>query len=157
MTDTEANATTIVEFFRAFASHDPDSIVACYHPEAVFEDPVFGRLSRTELETMWRMLCERGKNSNVMLDRHSATAGAGNAQWTAVYTFGAAGRPVRNVVTSEFRFRDGKIVDQKDRFDLWRWTRMALGATGLLLGWTPLVQNSVRRKARTSLQRYARA
>lgn len=157
VTDTEANAAAIVEFFRAFAAHEADGMVACYHPDASFEDPVFGRLSRPELEHMWYMLCERGKDSQITLERHSATAEAGSAQWTAVYTFGATGRTVRNVVASTFRFRDGKIVEQTDRFDLWRWTRMALGVTGQLLGWTPHLQSSVRHKARSALQRYVRA
>lgn len=151
------NEATIVEFYRAFGERSAPGMVACYHADARFTDPVFGLLSQPELEAMWHMLCERGKDLNVTLDHHTATEREGSAKWTAVYTFSATGRVVRNVVTSRFRFRDGKIFEQIDSFDLWRWTSMALGPAGRLLGWTPLVQNSVRRKARASLDRYTQS
>lgn len=157
MAESAKNEATIIEFFRAFDERNASGMVACYHARATFEDPVFDRLTRVELETMWRMLCERGKDLKVTLDQRSADATTGSATWTAVYTFGGTGRLVRNVVQSRFRFLDGLIVEQRDTFDLWRWTRMALGLPGALLGWTPLLQNSVRRKARASLTRYAGA
>ena len=47
----------------------------------------------------------------------------------------------------------GKIVRHIDRFDFWRWSRMALGPAGLLLGWTPLLHKKVQAKARAQ-QRY---
>ena len=50
-----------------------------------------------------------------------------------------------------FRFRDGLIVEHRDRFDFWRWSRQALGAPGLLLGWTPMLRNKVRAQAATKL------
>ncbi len=37
---------------------------------------------------------------------------------------------------------------------LYRWTRMALGLPGLLLGWSPLLQNKVRRQAGESLAKF---
>jgi ketosteroid isomerase-like protein len=157
MNPTQRNEATIIEFYRAFSERDAPSMVACYDGAATFRDPVFGSLARADLETMWRMLCERGKDLKVTMTHHSATETSGRAEWVAVYTFSATGRLVRNAVSSEFRFRDGAIVEQEDTFDLWLWTRMALGATGCLLGWTPFVQNSVKRKARASLDHYARS
>lgn len=148
------NEATIVKLFRAFGDRDAAAMVECYHPEATFQDPVFGTLSRTDLETMWRMLCERGKDLKITLERHSVNDSTGKAEWVALYTFSATGRPVRNVVTSQFEFKQGLVFTQKDSFDFWKWTRMALGVSGQLLGWTPLVQNSVRRKALESLDRY---
>ena len=58
------------------------------------------------------------------------------------------GRPVHNVIDSRFTFRDGKIATHADTFDLWRWSRMALGLKGALLGWTPFVQKAIRSEAR---------
>ena len=46
---------------------------------------------------------------------------------------------------------DGRIVRHQDTFDLWRWSRMALGAKGAALGWTPLVKKAIRAQARKSL------
>lgn len=148
------NEASIVKFYRAFSARDANGMVECYHPNATFQDPVFGTLSRAELETMWRMLCERGKDLQITLEHHTATDTTGVAEWVALYTFSATGRLVRNVVRSQLEFKDGLIFAQKDDFDFWKWTRMALGVSGQLLGWSPLVQNSVRRKARESLDRY---
>jgi hypothetical protein len=62
---------------------------------------------------------------------------------------------VVNDVRATFRFAsDGRIAEHADRFDLWRWTRQALGASGLLLGWCPLVQGPVRKQAAASLDAF---
>jgi hypothetical protein len=46
------------------------------------------------------------------------------------------------------------IVSHHDSFDFWRWSRQALGAPGLLLGWSPVLRNQVRKQANTSLRKY---
>jgi hypothetical protein len=58
------------------------------------------------------------------------------------------GRTVVNDIQARFVFRDGKICEHHDHFDLWRWSRQALGTQGPLLGWTPLVQNAIRAQAK---------
>lgn len=154
MTSQKTNDDVIVRLFGAFSQRDPKAMLECYHPDAHFEDPVFGKLSQAEINTMWTMLCERGKDLRIELLAHQADETSGSAEWAATYTFSATGRLVRNVVQSQFRFADGLIVEQKDSFDLWKWTRMALGAPGRILGWTPLVQGKVRRNARASLDAF---
>ena len=59
-------------------------------------------------------------------------------------------------LAASFEFRDGKIVKHADCFDLYRWSRQALGPAGLLLGWTPLLQNKVRAMAAKGLADYQR-
>ncbi|MGH8481769.1 MAG: nuclear transport factor 2 family protein, partial [Nevskiaceae bacterium] len=59
-----------------------------------------------------------------------------------------------NVIDASFEFRDGKIVRHTDRFDLYRWSRQALGPAGVLLGWTPLLQSKVRAMAAKGLEEY---
>jgi hypothetical protein len=61
---------------------------------------------------------------------------------------------VVNDIRATFRFRDGLIADHRDVFDFHRWARQALGPSGLLLGWTPIVRNAVRRKARANLDAF---
>jgi hypothetical protein len=80
----------------------------------------------------------------------------GRAHWEAWYTFSSTGRKVHNVIDARFQFRDGKIVRHDDRFDFWRWSRQALGPAGWLLGWTPLLQKAVRKKALAGLDAYER-
>jgi hypothetical protein len=48
-------------------------------------------------------------------------------------------------------FKNGKIVRHRDQFNLWKWARQALGLKGLLLGWTPFLQNAVRAQAAKGL------
>jgi len=62
-----------------------------------------------------------------------------------------------NDVRATFEFSaDGKIAEHTDDFSFWRWSRQALGAPGLLLGWTPLLRRATQRKARASLDQFLR-
>jgi hypothetical protein len=61
---------------------------------------------------------------------------------------------VINDIHASFIFRDGKIVRHVDQFDLWRWSRQALGTKGLLLGWTPLVRSAVQKQAAKGLAQF---
>lgn len=103
---------------------------------------------------MWHMLCEGGKDLAVTFSDVEADEATGRAHWEARYTFSTTGRKVHNIIDAWFRFKDGLIIEHRDHFDFWRWSRMALGPTGLLLGWTPLVQNRVRRTARGRLEKF---
>jgi hypothetical protein len=76
---------------------------------------------------------------------------SGRAHWDARYTFSKTGRSVLNRIDASFMFKGGKIVRHVDRFPFWRWSRQALGATGLVLGWTPIVRRAVRREAALQL------
>lgn len=147
------NEQLIHRFYEAFAKCDGEAMAACYAPDATFSDPVFPGLKGPEVGGMWRMLCERGKD---LVIRHSDVAAddtTGRAHWDADYTF-STGRMVNNRIDATFTFQDGLIQTHTDVFDLWAWTRMALGPTGLLLGWTPMVQNKVRGQARVGLERW---
>lgn len=138
-------------FYQAFARRDAAAMVAEYHPEVVFSDPAFGELDAAHVRAMWRMLCERGKDLVVEHSGVAVDGDSGRAHWEAHYTFSGTGRKVHNVIDATFRFADGKIIRHDDRFDMWRWTRMALGPVGTLLGWTPIVKGGVRRKANAQL------
>ena len=151
---TQANLDLIDRFYAAFARHDGDAMAACYSADATFADPVFTDLSGQEPGAMWRMLTARSNDLQVEVVERAAAGDTGSAHWIARYTFGQTGRPVVNDVHSTFRFKDGLIAEQHDDFDLYRWTRQALGPMGVTLGWTPMVQGGVRRKARAGLDQF---
>lgn len=146
-----ANAALIERFYGAFGRRDHATMAACYAPDARFSDPAFGELRGAEVAAMWRMLCESAEDLAISCSDVSADAERGSAHWQADYTFTATGRPVHNEIDASFRFADGLIAEHDDRFSIWRWSRQALGTTGLLLGWTPLVGVQVRRQARARL------
>jgi ketosteroid isomerase-like protein len=146
-----AHAALIEAFYAALGRRDADAMVACYAPDACFSDPVFPDLDAAGAAAMWRMLCSRGKDLEVVATGISADATTGRAHWVATYTYSATGKHVENRIDATFAFRDGRIARHQDRFDLYRWARQALGLKGALLGWLPPVQNAIRRQAAATL------
>ncbi len=55
----------IESFYTAFQHRDYAEMIACYHPEVHFSDPVFPNLHGKQAKAMWHMLCERGKDLQV--------------------------------------------------------------------------------------------
>ncbi|MBI1944749.1 MAG: nuclear transport factor 2 family protein [Deltaproteobacteria bacterium] len=150
------SAQLIERFYTAFANKDADAMAQCYAPDATFSDPVFRDLRGTQVTAMWKMLCARGADL-VVTHRDVVSDGAvGSAHWDARYTFSQTGRKVHNAIDARFTFANGLIATHVDQFDLWRWTRMALGLPGVLLGWSPLVQNKVRAEASKGLTLYVK-
>jgi hypothetical protein len=145
------NEQLIQDFYTAFQARDGNRMASFYHEEALFSDPVFGSLHGRQIGMMWKMLCLRGKDLAITFDHVRANDHTGSVHWEARYTFSSTGRKVHNVIDASFLFMEGQILEHHDRFNLWHWSSMALGSTGLLLGWTPLVQNRVRKQAKDGL------
>lgn len=145
------HAQLLDHFYTAFARRDAETMVACYHPEIHFSDPVFQDLRGVHAGNMWRMLCERATTLVVEHSGISADDTSGKAHWEARYDFTATGRKVHNVIDARFEFKDGRIIRHADTFDLWKWAGMALGPKGKLLGWAPPVQNAIRKQAMKGL------
>ncbi|HET9955481.1 MAG TPA: nuclear transport factor 2 family protein [Polyangiaceae bacterium] len=150
----DRNREVLAHLYGSFQRRDAQGMIDCYAEDAVFEDPVFGQLDHELLTRMWRMFCERGQDLEVSFVV-SPTENGGTVEWDARYTFRKTGRKVHNRIASLFEVRDGKIVKQKDSFSLWRWSRMALGATGILFGWAPPVQRAIRSAAQKDLRSYS--
>jgi ketosteroid isomerase-like protein len=148
------NESLIERFYGAFAECDGAAMEACYAPDVSFSDPVFPDLRGAEAGGMWRMLTGQATDLRVELLEHEADGDRGSARWRAHYTFTQTGRPVVNDVRASFRFQDGLIAEHRDDFDFHRWARQALGVSGLLLGWTPLIRSAVRRRARARLDEF---
>jgi ketosteroid isomerase-like protein len=135
----------IERFYTALARKDWATMADCYTDGARFSDPVFPDLDAHGVRAMWKMLLTSGTDLRFTFTVVEETPTQGRCVSEVFYTFGKAGRPVHNVIHSRFELRGGSILRQQDRFDFWRWSWQALGTTGLLLGWTPLLRNKVRR------------
>ena len=144
----------ITRFYQAFQQLDAQAMAACYTDDVLFSDPVFGELRGQDAADMWRMLTSRAKDFSLTFDQVQAQGQRGSAHWVATYVFGQTGATVVNDIRAQFVFRDGKICEHHDHFDLWRWSRQALGTKGLLLGWTPLVKNAIRAQAQKGLKAF---
>jgi len=154
------NADTLTRFYTAFAALDADTMAGCYAESASFNDPAFSLQGRREIGGMWRMLCSttqaKGRaHWKLEFNGIEADATHGRAHWEAHYLFSTTGRLVHNIIDGEFTFTpEGLIATHKDRFDFWRWSRQSLGAPGVLLGWTPFLQNKVRAQAAGNLKKF---
>ncbi len=149
------NEALIVKFYTAFQQLDYTTMQQCYSDDAIFNDPAFGLMDADHTRAMWKMLCTRAKDFSLrfgdikILDEEYATC-----KWEADYLFSQTGRKVHNTITAHMRIQNGLITEHTDDFNLYRWSRMALGLKGILLGWTGFVQNKIRLNARRSLENF---
>jgi ketosteroid isomerase-like protein len=150
------NEQLIRHFYESFAAGNVEAMVECYHDEIEFSDPAFGKLKGADAKNMWRMLAERAKGDiKIEFKNITADAAKGSADWTADYLFSKTGRRVFNEIHAEFEFKDGKIFHHTDTFDIWKWSKQALGLSGRLLGWSRLLQNKIRQNALEALREYS--
>lgn len=150
------NETTIINFYTAFANADAAKMCECYHPNIQFRDPAFGLLKGDEVCQMWKMLIEKSNgNLKINFSEIKADEYFGSAFWVANYNFSKTNRKVTNSISSKFHFQDGLIIKHIDDFDIWKWSKQALGIKGLLLGWTGFMQKKIQEQARMALKKYS--
>ena|SRR6218665_835690 len=148
------NEQLIARFYTCFQNKDYTGMQACYADDAHFSDPVFSNLNANEVRAMWEMLLRNGKDLGLTFGHVTANDTTGSAEWVATYTFSRTGRKVINSIKAEFEFENGKIKRHKDHFDFYKWARQALGVSGLLLGWTPMIKNKIRATAMNNLRQF---
>lgn len=151
---TQSNELLINKFYRAFSEKDSQTMVDSYHAEADFSDPVFQKLHGSEIGMMWTMLCLQSASLEIAYENVQADDKRGRADWSAKYSFGRAKRKVHNKIHAEFTFEDGKIIKHTDNFDFWRWSRMALGPLGFIMGWNSIVKVNIRKQAMANLTKF---
>ena len=105
------NVALLEGFYQGFRWRDAEAMASCYGTNATFSDPVFQGLKGPEVPAMWRMLAGCARDLTVTYHGVKADDTRGQADWEATYSYGPAGRRVRNVIHSTFRFKDGKIVN----------------------------------------------
>lgn len=145
----------IYPFYEAFQKKDANTMRSFYHKDATFEDPAFGKLHSAQVKSMWSMLIERGgKDFKLEFEITREDENSAEAVWQAWYVFSKTKRPVHNIIKASFKFKDGKIIEHIDQFNFWRWSRMALGVPGILLGWTPIIKNKVAAESLKMLSKF---
>ncbi len=124
--------------FSALNRHDHATMASCYHPNATFRDIAFDLRGQQQVHAMWRMIC--AGDIRATFEIVDADDTRSRVTLIAKYTFGktarkGSGRPVRNVIDSQFHFRDGLILDHRDFCDARQWAAMAIGGfSGFLAG-----------------------
>jgi hypothetical protein len=157
-----ANLEAINRFYTAFALLDAATMATCYADDVQFQDEVFTLNGKTQTVGMWTMLCSSTAGNpaskaawHLDFSGVKADATSGQAHWDANYLFSKTGRMVLNKIDAQFTFNEaGLIVKHHDSFNFWVWSRQALGAPGLLMGWTPFLRAKVQTTAKEGLQKF---
>ncbi len=147
---------TIENFYTAFANLNAEDMVKYYHQDIVFTDPAFGELKGEHAKNMWRMLCasQKGKSFVVKYKDIQANENRGSANWEAFYNFSKTNRKIHNVIHAEFKFKDGKIIEHTDHFNLYKWSQQAFGLSGYLLGWSPFFKKKLNAQTNLMLKKF---
>ncbi|MEP7111016.1 MAG: nuclear transport factor 2 family protein [Ferruginibacter sp.] len=145
-------------FYSAFQKLDHKAMAGCYSEDIVFFDPVFELLRGDEAKYMWEMLCKNARDLSltygniIELDEEYCTC-----DWVATYTFSKTGRRVVNKIRANMRFSAGRIIEHSDAFSLHKWSKQALGLTGVLFGWNSFFQRKIKNQARRNLLKFIQA
>ena len=148
------NEELIQTFYDAFARLDYETMQNSYSENPVFNDPVFGILQGDEVKAMWEMLCKNAKGLTINVEKIMVDGEYGTCNWIAKYTFSKTGRGVVNKVKAHMKIENGKITEHTDEFDIYKWSRQALGLPGILLGWSGYLKNKIRYDARKKLKQF---
>ncbi|MCU0382854.1 MAG: nuclear transport factor 2 family protein [Cyclobacteriaceae bacterium] len=144
----------IEKFYTAFQQKDAASMLACYHPDVIFKDPVFGELNADDTKAMWRMLIQRGKDLKLTFTILQTTNSQATANWQATYTFSLTGRKIENHIHAAFILKDGLLYRHTDTFNVNKWLYMAFGFKGLLIAYMPPLKKKFKSGIKKTLQQY---
>ncbi len=148
------NEELITKFYTAFSKRDYVTMQNCYAGNPVFNDPVFGILQGDEVRAIWEMLAKNAKDFSLEYNSIECDDEYGTCKWVATYTFSKTGRQVVNKVKAHMRIENDKITEHTDEFDIYKWSRQALGLPGVLLGWSGYLKNKIRHDAKTRLYQF---
>ncbi len=144
----------IQKFYTSFQQKDWAGMQKCYHADVEFNDPAFPQLKGKKAGAMWHMLLAASTDLEINFSQIQTAGQQGSCHWEATYSFSKTGRKVHNKIDAEFTFKDGLIIHHRDQFNLWKWSSMALGLPGVLLGWTPLLKQKIRAMAEKNLKAF---
>ena len=141
-------------FYTAFQQKDAKGMIENYHQDLQFEDPAFGKLSYHETCAMWQMLCAGATDLTIEYAIMKSEDQYIETRWVAEYSFSKTKRFVRNDILAQMKFKDGKIIQHTDIFDLYKWAKQALGLQGWLLGGTALFRKKMHEQTKRQLANY---
>jgi len=152
MSDVQADV--LNTFLRALAQRDVEAMIRCYTTTATYHSPIFPQVEGDTLTATWQWFCAKAPDLTMVVDEQAFEANTARVQWTATYTFPKTGRPVVQVTDSIFVFEGPQLCRHEDRFDLHRWSHMALGPLGRVLGGRRWLQRSLQRAAAERVARF---
>lgn len=149
-----SNIDLLHQFYGSFSRGEAEGMISCYHDNINFKDPAFGELHGEKAKSMWRMLLSQRRKIKIDYEILEVSSKSACVEWKANYKYGPNKRKVHNHVMAYFKFEDGKIIKHRDRFNLWNWSKQALGITGYLLGWSGYLKSKIQARTNHLLEDY---
>ncbi len=155
------NEEVIKTFLTSYQNHDFFRMHECLDENVTFSDFAFD-IQGKEVRAMWHWFCvpylEHKEPIEVPeLQIVQSEDEVVLAKYRVKYLYGEKQRPVDYFVNTCFRLRDGKIIDQKDKFSSiseFEFAEKAFGFPLQLLALTPLLRIMVKQKAAEKLGRF---
>lgn len=138
------------KLYTCLKAKDHAGMAACYHPDAEFQDIAFALRGGKQIHAMWHLICETDLRATFTIRQVDDQTGI--VDLVDDYTFRDTGRPVHNVIRSEFRFRDGLIIEHRDSCNALKWGIQALGPVKGVMSW--LVPSKRRETAMDKLEKF---
>lgn len=138
------------KLFTCLNNKDHAGMAKCYQPDAIFKDIAFDLHGQKQIHAMWHMISESDLKATFKIIE--VNDDIGRVQLIDDYTFRDTGRPVHNEIQSDFRFRDGLIIEHLDSCDSLKWGIQALGPAKGFISW---LKPSIRQaKAKEKLEKF---
>lgn len=134
----EQNRVVAQQFFDRLAARDVEGAMACCDASIEYSSPFFegvhARRGVESVSAMWRAWLRAMTDARISCDDIRAGHEHAFAYWTARYTFPGTSRQVRQDLSADLLFAQGKIIRHRDRFGLHGWASQSYGEWGQLLG-----------------------
>lgn len=140
-----------IKFYDAFSVANIDVLKQLYDKKLIFNDNIFVNLDYNETISMWSSLLVGNKNMSIKYEIKKYSEKYVEVEWIADYLFTSTNRNVKNIILAKMEIDQGKIINHTDNFDFYKWSQMAFGITGVLIGWTSFFKNKVRTEAYNKL------
>jgi ketosteroid isomerase-like protein len=147
-------ASVLEKLYTCLNGRDPEGMAACYHEDACFRDIGFTLQGAKQIRSMWQMIADPDTNLRASFTIRHVDDHGGTVDLVDDYTFREKpedrGRPVHNVIRSEFRFQGGRIIEHRDYCNPLTWGIQALGPVKGVVTW--LIPALRRKKAMAKLK-----
>lgn len=155
---TTSEHTVIHELFDALNNRDYKRMWKCYEPEAGFYDPAYEDLNYEEIKAMWHQICKRQTDLEAIITKvKQIDDDIITYRWRAEYTHAQYGSEMVNKIKGTVTLSErGLILNQTEKYNLWKWFSMATGFVGTYFGWMPNMHKSLRASVNKSLHGFMR-
>ena len=121
------NEEIIKRYYKAWINKNLEDLKIIYDKKVIFNDPGFKNLNYEKIIKMWMIWFNKGTNKSIDAQYEIIESKNDIVKSKVVikYNFGKKENPVTNYISTNFKIRDGKIINQLEKFDFIKWFNQA--------------------------------